>query len=189
MKLLIITTIFLTYSITNLFSHEKEIVAEFTDLNNVLYVKYKGDINWTAMNSENLANPLLVGKAEPGVNIFVDHGTIAIEYYDNKNMFRNEKVKDINELETKQDFEMNSVSVFPNPTTEVLEMEFMLESEGEVLIEIFDYSGKVHKVVRNENFKVGLNSISINVSELPNSEYYVSLKVHDKKVTKLVYFR
>lgn len=170
-------------------AEEKVVVAEYTDLNNVLYVKYEGEQHWTALSNKVSANPILTGEAEPGVNIFVDHGTIAIEYYDNRNMFGNEKVKDLNKLETTQDFEMNSVSVFPNPASEVMGMEFMLESDGVVEIEIFDYSGKiVKKLVRTEN-NLGLNVLSIDISDLPNSEYYVSLKVHDKKVIKLVYFR
>ncbi|TNE32458.1 T9SS type A sorting domain-containing protein [bacterium] len=170
-------------------SAEKAIVAEYTDLNGVYYVKYEGDKNWTAMNSESIANPVLTGKSEPGVNVFVDHGTIAIEYFDNKNMFGNENVHTLNQEEVGKDFEMNSVSVFPNPTTEKMGMEFMLEKEGNVEIQIFDYSGKVVKRINSSNYKVGLNTLSIDVSDLPNSEYYVSLSVHDKKVTKFVYFK
>lgn len=187
--ILIITTFLLIGSTSFIYSAEKAVVAEYTDLNGVYYVKYEGDKNWTALNSNSVANPILTGKAEPGVNVFVDEGTIAIEYYDNKNMFGNSNVQTLNEVEVKKDFEMNSVRLFPNPASETMGVEFMLEKAGTVEIQIFDYAGKVVKSISSDKFTVGLNSLTLDISNLPNSEYYVSLKVHDKKVTKFVFFK
>lgn len=60
--IIMISSLFLIIGVSILKATEKVIVAEYTDLNNVLYVKYEGETSWTAMSNKVAANPLLMGR-------------------------------------------------------------------------------------------------------------------------------
>jgi len=189
MRNLINLLIVLFVSSATLISAEKKITAEYTDDMGVHYVKYEGEQFWNTTDVGVEGNPMLTGNMKPGVNMTVDEGQIVIELYDNSGMFTNTGLDKDAQLNIATDEEMNSFEVFPNPSENNLNVEFYLDDPGVVEIEMFEVTGTKISVLVNKNFEPGPHSIKLDSKKYPNREYYLSFRVHDKKVTKLVIFQ
>ena len=75
-----------------------------------------------------------------------------------------------------------SVIVYPNPTTELLNISFNSNSQASISIEIYDVFGK--KMVEERfNAQIGSNVHSIFVSRLKNGLYYMNLKNENGVIT------
>jgi Secretion system C-terminal sorting domain/Copper type II ascorbate-dependent monooxygenase, N-terminal domain/Copper type II ascorbate-dependent monooxygenase, C-terminal domain len=69
-----------------------------------------------------------------------------------------------------------TLSVFPNPTKSVLNLNFNLEKADKVNIQVFDYQGVVLKnVATNQAFSQGENVYQVPVSDLPTGIYWVKI--------------
>ncbi len=81
---------------------------------------------------------------------------------------------------TKVDF-----TVYPNPTSEELNIKFDLEVESEVSIRIYNQSGKVIKrLLSKETRSVGEQIVNYSLGSLAAGTYYVQLVVGDRSVVK-----
>jgi|GEM_PF-3210921 len=175
---------------TILMADGKEIVAQYTDLNGITYVRYEGETKWvTTVPNQPNANPLLTKDIEPGVNLLIDEGTIAIEYYDHSGMYSNGGMTDEDTHILSADPELNSFNIIPNPPEDNLNLSFSLEQSGEVEIMIYEYTGKLVRPLIKQSFESGMQEITIPINEFPNDKYYVTFKVGGKKITKMIYLR
>jgi len=87
---------------------------------------------------------------------------------------------DLNLSTTNVDF-----TVFPNPTSEELNIKFELEKENNVSIRIFNNSGKVIKnLISNESRSAGEQIVNYALGSLAAGTYYVQLTVGEKSVVK-----
>ncbi len=66
-------------------------------------------------------------------------------------------------------------SISPNPATDVIDLEFLLEKESQCKIEIFDSKGQLINKVTNKGFKFGINRHICDVSTLTTGIYYVRI--------------
>ncbi|MFK8008640.1 MAG: T9SS type A sorting domain-containing protein [Saprospiraceae bacterium] len=62
-------------------------------------------------------------------------------------------------------------STFPNPASKNQTLEFHTQQDGKVIVEIIDESGKVVKVISNENRMKGNQKLEVNLQDL-NSQIY-----------------
>lgn len=65
--------------------------------------------------------------------------------------------------------------LYPNPTIDEIILDFQSNSSETVLVEIFDFTGRRYQS-RNHSAFVGMNRITFNVSDLPQSSYLIKLK-------------
>jgi hypothetical protein len=71
-----------------------------------------------------------------------------------------------------------SISLFPNPATNILSIEMQLMESGRLQIQIADITGKTISIVGDENVKVGSFSKTINISNFANGLYMVKATVN-----------
>ena len=161
--------------------NEKRIVAEYTDLNGVTYVRHEGDRFWKCITETDKKNPVLTNEMKPGVNVFVDQGTIVMEYYDSRNLLAPKNDAKDN-LDIHEDFELNTFEVYPNPSNNELKFNFILEKKGTVEISIFEYNGQNQAVLLKQEFEAGSHTVNVDVSEFAKNEYFIGYKVHGKKI-------
>lgn len=78
------------------------------------------------------------------------------------------------------------ISVFPNPTSDVLNIKFNIITNNNVVANIYNLLGEK---VLSFNIKTGTTNSSINISELKNGVYVLSIddgqKITTKKISKL----
>ncbi len=67
------------------------------------------------------------------------------------------------------------VVVYPNPATDVVNVEYQLVQSGNVTVELLDLGGRSMGVVFNGSQETGFNSIQINTSSLCNGVYFIRL--------------
>jgi hypothetical protein len=69
-----------------------------------------------------------------------------------------------------------TLTVFPNPTQSVLNLNFNLEKADKINIQVFDYQGVMLKnIVTNQPFSQGENSYQVPVADLPKGIYWVKI--------------
>jgi hypothetical protein len=73
--------------------------------------------------------------------------------------------------------------IYPNPTKGLLNVEFKLETQANITIDVFDYTGK--KVMENIAFNgtSGKNYYQINTQSLAKGMYTLSIRTEDKNVS------
>jgi len=82
-----------------------------------------------------------------------------------------------------------SLSCFPNPVKDVINLQFQLKVSGSVSIDLLDASGNLIKTLLHEHVISGNYERIINVSNIPNGIYFIRLKANGitqtKKIIKL----
>lgn len=77
-----------------------------------------------------------------------------------------------------------NIIIFPNPATDVLNVNFILDKKIRCNITIINSAGVVVKTVAPPLFERGNNYYSLSLKELPAGEYIFSLTAGDKKYIK-----
>ena len=68
----------------------------------------------------------------------------------------------------------STVSIYPNPTQDVLQIDLYTVKEQNTTIKIMDMSGRIIKQVQAKSIK-GLNNLSISLGEFTNGVYTVQI--------------
>lgn len=79
---------------------------------------------------------------------------------------------------------INGVSIFPNPATEKVAVDFNLTAVSDVVVEITDINGKVMEAKTLTNVSVGSNKVELNVNNYAAGLYTVAIKSNNTNVTK-----
>jgi len=77
----------------------------------------------------------------------------------------------INELQNT----ISNISIYPNPTTKFLNLNFTTTANKNVEVKIMNALGALVKTETRDNFKNGLNTISLNVETLPSGIYFAQI--------------
>jgi hypothetical protein len=72
--------------------------------------------------------------------------------------------------------EMSKINVFPNPASNASSITFTLNQHSQVLIELYDMTGKQIRTFSNQEYAAGELSFPINTSCLSNGNYIISVK-------------
>jgi hypothetical protein len=187
MKNLIIISLIVMLAST-LSAEKRKAIKRYTDLDGIVYTMYEGENIWEVSDADKPnANPLLIDNVKPGVNLHIDEGTIAIEMWDHSGMFGSKGMTEDQTAKIADDPEINSFSITPNPPGDNLNISFDLFDENDVEILVYDYTGKVIRPLLTQRFSPGHQEISIPTKDLNADKYYVTFKVGNKKITKMVY--
>lgn len=82
-------------------------------------------------------------------------------------------------------FLANSLSLFPNPANEKATVNFSLEANSAVSMNIYDMTGKLVQVVTDkEEMIAGDYSIPVETASLPSGVYFVTLTSGESSVTR-----
>ena len=78
----------------------------------------------------------------------------------------------------------NSFSLYPNPTSDLLNIVFDLNEVSDIELEIYDALGKVVARQNISNLLQGSNNITINMGHLENGVYFVNLNTQNGVIAK-----
>lgn len=81
------------------------------------------------------------------------------------------------------------VSIFPNPATDKVAVDFNLNSVSNVTINVVDVNGKVVNTNTLSNLSSGANSTELNVANLAPGVYSVVIKSNDSSLTRKLVVR
>ncbi|MEI7597401.1 MAG: PKD domain-containing protein [Bacteroidota bacterium] len=97
----------------------------------------------------------------------------------------------IDENPTNNDFclllgtEFKMLDIYPNPTTDFLNVEYIIPLKDNVKIELFDNAGKTISTIQENNLDKGFHKKSINTSALRKGTYAVKVSYRDKTEVKI----
>ena len=78
-------------------------------------------------------------------------------------------------------------SVYPNPTSDIVNISFDLLQSNQVSVQILDITGKLVKETESRQFNTGANKIELGTSELPQGMYFVQILTPESTLsTRLV---
>ena len=83
----------------------------------------------------------------------------------------------------------NNISIYPNPITNIANIEFSLLKNNDVSIAIYDILGKNIKNLYQGEMMSGANNVQMNVSELNEGIYFVKLQINNQIITKKIVIR
>jgi hypothetical protein len=157
------------------------------------------DLNWSTVSEENMKsyevcrstdgiNYMSIGSVNASTNSnelinysFTDFNAAdmksAVIYYrlkmiDNQNYF---KYSNITQIRSNWSSDFETVTVFPNPTTDFVQVE--LPSDSEIKVTLVDMNGKV--VETSDNSDSSNNMIQFDVRNLVNGVYFINIMNND----------
>ena len=74
----------------------------------------------------------------------------------------------------------NSISMFPNPTYDLINIYFTTETSEKTTIQILDINGRIVKTLYSDTPKVGENKLTFNKGALTAGTYFVSISTSTK---------
>lgn len=75
----------------------------------------------------------------------------------------------------------SSVSIYPNPTTNYINVDLYNEAAANIVVKVLDMSGRVVKVVNAKSDK-GMNKILVDISEVASGLYTIKVLSNDKQM-------
>jgi predicted outer membrane repeat protein len=78
------------------------------------------------------------------------------------------------------------VSIYPNPLNDHLYIDFELESESSITLDICNVSGKRMKAISGQSVAAGAQHFELKMQDLPTGIYFLRLKAGNEVVTKKV---
>ena len=80
----------------------------------------------------------------------------------------------------------NSISIYPNPTSEYAFVEFTLNKEALVSVELLDLFG--NRLLINDLGKVSQSAgnVKIDLNSIPSGTYYIRLNIANQKIIKAI---
>lgn len=80
-----------------------------------------------------------------------------------------------------------AISVYPNPTTDQLNIDFVLEKNAKVRIDLFDLSGKLAVHLYEQDLTTGRQQLNLSISNnLSRGAYLVKVQINGNSYTKKI---
>ena len=99
-------------------------------------------------------------------------------------------IKNVNQLPNlanlKKMDEVSTVNIFPNPTKDVINIEFALNKAQKVSFALFDVMGRSANMMVSKSFETGKNNYQYNLSHLPRGTYYIKMNFENQEINKLI---
>jgi hypothetical protein len=96
-------------------------------------------------------------------------------------------VTDPNDIENPIETSIQSLSCYPNPTGENLQIEFSIERGENVSLEIFNLQGGVVMIIEKDKyFSSGLHKVGANIANISSGIYFVKLQSGNYKLIKKI---
>jgi len=103
-------------------------------------------------------------------------------YHHNDNALRQGFIQPTNKEVKLKTEELIVVTVYPNPCTDIVQVEFEKSQDHEIDLQIFDITGQLlEQTVQNNNRKVVLNT-----SKLSSGIYFLRIQINNQTITKKI---
>ena len=170
------------------------IIEDFIPTNEDYVLAYnKGELIGAAKYNRDLTILPVMGKdySDKTMN-FIDSGEyFQLKFYLNKKdkyidlhgympPFKNLAVHEIETIKTLDILKSNNFIIqhaYPNPFNASTNLNFFLDKESKVIIELFDIKGKKIKQVINQNFNTGHHQVIMNSSSISSGIYFVNYQI------------
>jgi len=83
-----------------------------------------------------------------------------------------------------EEFNPNSISIFPNPANNETMVTFELTQPENTLLKITDVAGREVKILLNESVSEGKHQFRVNTNELSSGTYFLNLQTSNHSTTK-----
>lgn len=123
---------------------------------------------WTTITIDNVTSSYYVSNFRVMFQFLGDNGNNI--YLDNINLYPQSW------LSTTESKIENSISVYPNPATNLLNITFLSTSNQNVTIDIYNAVGQKVNQVYAGNVSIGENNFNTSITSLANGIYYVKIK-------------
>ncbi len=90
---------------------------------------------------------------------------------------------EIGDVLTVNDIDVNELTIYPNPTSDIINIEFDVKKEDKVSWTLYNEVGKIISTA-SEKVITGENNLTINCSSLKSGIYFVSLNINRNTITK-----
>ena len=91
----------------------------------------------------------------------------------------------VNEMSTGiNELEVGSINLFPNPTTDVLNVNFDLEEREYLQIDVYNMMGQRVQTVTAQQFETGIQSLQVNTNNLSNGVYILRMQGADAQLNR-----
>lgn len=77
-----------------------------------------------------------------------------------------------------------NLDVFPNPVSEILEIEYNHKIDEPIDVKILNHKGQLIKLISSQNYKSGTNNIKLDVRNFVSGLYFIKLQTRTVTVTK-----
>jgi hypothetical protein len=113
--------------------------------------------------------PFSEGAKRPGEIYIATHG---------RGMFKSATLLNVPDFdEEEEDLTIkDQLKVFPNPLRSNATIEFDLKTSSDVMIKVYNLSGRVVKQINKDDLNAGNHQISFNASDLPNGTYIIQMQ-------------
>lgn len=150
-------------------------------------IKIELDINSYLGLSEYFIGKVLVSDNKFGSLVIDDYKLKIDTIY--KVFIKNGSITVLNNCEnTSQNILINKndsyLLINPNPVKEILNIEYLLIEDGNIVLEIMNQTGEVVKTINNEFQKHGIYTLQYDISFLGSGNYYINLKTGNKIISK-----
>ena len=108
--------------------------------------------------------------------VFTSNGNNRL-FLDDINIDVTAGIEDLNQSVT-------DISLFPNPTSELLNVNFTISESSDVVFSIVDVMGKVLTSIPEKNFALGANSFQFNVNTLESGIYFLRIQSEGNQSAK-----
>jgi len=83
------------------------------------------------------------------------------------------------------DVQKAELNIYPNPTSDNLYLEFFLEKENEITLEIYNSLGQLEQIIfQNKKYQKGFLNQKIPLDQLSSGTYFISLKTKEQNLLK-----
>lgn len=134
-------------------------------------------------NGNNFYQVHTVEKNNTGVYTFTDDKVNpAVNYYYRIKMINsNNRHQYSNTVFIRADKDAMNLLVYPNPTTEIINISLVLDKQQRCNVSVINAAGAIVKTTAPPLFERGFNSYSLPVKELPAGSYNIVITAGDKK--------
>jgi hypothetical protein len=80
----------------------------------------------------------------------------------------------------------NTLNIYPNPTKEIINIEFEIEKDQKVSFSLYDAMGRKTQDVSIKQYQTGKHKHQLNLANLPKGTYYVKINFENKEMNKLI---
>lgn len=80
----------------------------------------------------------------------------------------------------------NGISIYPNPFEDEFEIEFVLENQDYITIDIYDVVGRKVSSLYEGVFDSGIHKIKIDATDIAKGSYFIELKLQDSSIRKTI---
>ena len=135
--------------------------------------------------SKSIFNKMLLAEAEASGETGSDSDGDGIPYivggtkpfiFAEKGEFKLSTITSVNKIENNQ----LTMNMFPNPTSDILNISYPLDNNSTAQLSVFDITGKRMEVSYSSSSNNGFNTIQLSASNLPTGPYVLRLEVDNE---------